>query len=70
MAGKYHRTYLKDRVQKAFEKMQEETGRASNSFIAECVSEKLKELGYLVKPELILPEETDRRSPRRRARRA
>lgn len=47
MAGKYHRTYLREEVQKAFEAMQDNTGVASNAYILEAVEYRLRKEGYL-----------------------
>jgi hypothetical protein len=51
MAGKYHRTYLKEDLQVAFEEMQEDTGVASNAYIAAAVRVALERDGYLEKLE-------------------
>lgn len=56
MAGKYHRTYFAEDVQAAFDRMQKETGVASNAFVLKCVKEQLVAEGYLAKKaELYLP---------------
>jgi hypothetical protein len=78
MAGKYHRTYLREQVQEAFEKMQKETGVASNAYISEAVIGRLEAEGYLVKAKPLnnLPagmvgatNEISSKSPRSRRRR-
>lgn len=77
MAGKYHRTYLRESVQQAFEKMQKETGVASNAYISEAVVGRLEQEGYLAKPKKLnnLPpgmvggtNEISSKRPRRRRR--
>lgn len=59
MPGKYHRTYLDEPKQEAFEKMQADTGRPSNAYISEAVREKLERDGYM-QPRRNLREENDK----------
>lgn len=70
MAGRYHRTYLKHDLEKAFQQMLAERQVSGNSYFVEAVRAKLEADGYLGKrSELVLPDGMEPISVRRRRRR-